>query len=541
MIVGIDFDNTIAFYDKLFHEFALLEELIDENWKGNSKVELRDYLFSNPNGKINWMKIQGLVYGKYMNQAELMPGVAYFIYSSIIRNHTVYIVSHKTKYGHYDDERYLLRDEAIKWMESKQFFNPKYFGLKKENIFFASTRYQKNEIIKNLNCDYFIDDLIEVFMEDNFPKNTRKILFSKATNRTYNNDIIQIDNWNSIKDKLYGNHDEYGTVMASLLLNHSVLNTKIIIGGGNSNVYKINDNDGSNYAMKCYPERISDTRCRLQTEVHTLDIFQRFNITYVPKNIKHNVDYNIAIYEWIDGNTIINPNIEDLRQTINFVKQLQGLAYKTKREEFQLASEACLSASELMKQIKKRHERLNLVGSVFPNLAKFLKNTFHPLLEVCRNKCLALWPIESQLESLPKNKQILSPSDFGFHNARKNENKLYFIDFEYFGWDDPVKMTADFLWHPAMDLKPELSDEWEKSMQHLFLGDHFFQKRLKAAMPLYGMRWVMIILNEYLSGFEEKRNGIGGVDGYNIEESRTLQLEKAKIYCEKVKTIIGNV
>ena len=78
-------------------------------------------------------------------------------------------------------------------------------------------------------------------------------------------------------------------------------------------------------------------------------------------------------------------------------------------------------------------------------------------------------------------------------------------------------------------------------MQHLFLGDHFFQKRLKAAMPLYGMRWVMIILNEYLSGFEEKRNGIGGVDGYNIEESRTLQLEKAKIYCEKVKTIIGNV
>ena len=53
------------------------------------------------------------------------------------------------------------------------------------------------------------------------------------------------------------------------------------------------------------------------------------------------------------------------------------------------------------------------------------------------------------------------------------------IDFEYFGWDDPVKLTADFLWHPAMELDPEIAVEWEKAMTDLFYGDPDFKKRLR--------------------------------------------------------------
>ena len=29
---------------------------------------------------------------------------------------------------------------------------------------------------------------------------------------------------------------------------------------------------------------------------------------------------------------------------------------------------------------------------------------------------------------------------------------LVFVDFEYFGWDDPAKTIVDFLQHPAMDM-----------------------------------------------------------------------------------------
>ena len=48
---------------------------------------------------------------------------------------------------------------------------------------------------------------------------------------------------------------------------------------------------------------------------------------------------------------------------------------------------------------------------------------------------------------------ILSPSDIGFHNTLKCRNKIFFIDFEYFGLDDPIKITSDFIIHPGNNLK----------------------------------------------------------------------------------------
>ena len=41
--IGIDFDNTIVFYDDLFHKIATEEKLIPSNFP-TSKVLIRDYL-----------------------------------------------------------------------------------------------------------------------------------------------------------------------------------------------------------------------------------------------------------------------------------------------------------------------------------------------------------------------------------------------------------------------------------------------------------------------------------------------------------------
>ena len=135
MNIGIDFDNTIASYDKLFHEVALDENYIDRSWDGSGKTKLRNYLRSQPDGEKTWMKLQGLVYGKYMHCAEMMPGVANFILSCKLRNHKVFIVSHKTEYGHYDSTRTPLRNIAFDWMSSQGFFNQNVFGLNPEKVF----------------------------------------------------------------------------------------------------------------------------------------------------------------------------------------------------------------------------------------------------------------------------------------------------------------------------------------------------------------------------------------------------------------------
>ncbi|MFX9699951.1 hypothetical protein ABTP10_19680, partial [Acinetobacter baumannii] len=75
--------------------------------------------------------------------------------------------------------------------------------------------------------------------------------------------------------------------------------------------------------------------------------------------------------------------------------------------------------------------------------------------------------------------RCLSPSDFGFHNAvQRPEGQIVFVDFEYFGWDDPVKLTCDFMLHPGMDLPDDLAQRFRRGMARLFRAQADFEARL---------------------------------------------------------------
>ena len=58
-------------------------------------------------------------------------------------------------------------------------------------MFFCQYEERKNQIIRSLNCTYFIDDLIEVFQEKNFPKKTRKFLYNTYTKNVPSHILIQ--------------------------------------------------------------------------------------------------------------------------------------------------------------------------------------------------------------------------------------------------------------------------------------------------------------------------------------------------------------
>ena len=54
MLIGLDFDNTIANYDSLFIEIGLQYGLVKEDWQGN-KQDLKDLVFLLPDGHETWM------------------------------------------------------------------------------------------------------------------------------------------------------------------------------------------------------------------------------------------------------------------------------------------------------------------------------------------------------------------------------------------------------------------------------------------------------------------------------------------------------
>ncbi len=538
MKIGIDFDNTIAKYDNSFLNLAYQKKFIKKNEISLGKTKLKNLLLKKKGGKKKWMELQGLVYGKYMHTAEIFPNFINFLFLSKIKKHELFIISHKTKYGHFDKDKVLLRSQALKWMVKKKIFDKNFINFEKKNIFFANTRVEKIKIIKDLNCDWFIDDLYEVLTNKNFPSKTKKILFNHNQNIKIPNKILPLSNWDEIINHILGKFTEKEICfLFKFITNKKIIKNKQIHGQGNSIVYKALTDKRINYAIKLYPDLLSDPRPRLNNEFSTLKKMHQNNIKNVPKAIIKNEIFNIGIYEWINGNKILRPNEKDILQMVKLVKKLKNLSKKTNILKFNFASEACLSRTDLINQIQKRVLKLQKINTKNRRFKKFLMNDFIPLWKKIKNESLASWPKSSRDNTLNKKRLVLNPSDFGFHNTLKKKNKLFFLDFEYFGWDDPVKLTADFIWHPSHSLNKNLQQIWEVNMINIFSDDKDFKNRLNASMPLYGIRWILIILNEFLPNYADRRKRAANRKSNSKEIAQNIQLLKAYKYFDVVKNL----
>lgn len=200
--IGVDLDNTIVSYDEVLFDAALELKLIEpSNPKG--KKAIRDAVRRLPDGEIEWQKIQGSVYGPKMHEAELIDGVTEFFHFCQKKSIKVYIVSHKTTFAGYDPTHTNLRDAALHWMEQHHFFDDSGLGLKRDLVFFESTRKRKIERIKSLNCTHFIDDLEETFAENNFPGEVNKILYDPHHQYMKCNDVLILHSWRAINDRFW--------------------------------------------------------------------------------------------------------------------------------------------------------------------------------------------------------------------------------------------------------------------------------------------------------------------------------------------------
>ena len=528
MLIGLDFDNTLACYDSVFSDEAKKKGLVANRWKGNKK-DLKNKLISFNNGAYIWQTIQGQVYGPSMHKAILFPGVSRFLLRCKLQGHKIFIVSHKTKYGHFDSTKTPLREAATNWMENQGFFNEKIFCLSKENVFFEDTRQEKVERIKKLNIDVFIDDLEEVFAEENFP-NIKKILFNKAPKYNYHDTVC--NNWTAIAKSCFGEiTSKEINYIASSILNSSVKGLNMMQSGGNSRLYELSSYEIGKFALKDYPDLLVDSRPRLQTEVQALKLVEDLHKT--PKVVAFDEKQNIAIYEWIEGVHISRIDDNHIKDALKFIENIQNLEGK---EIYKLASEACLSAKDLFTQIDDRYERLLLVNN--QDLQDFLKITFKPLWTKARKWSEQYWPRGNLTKDLPNFMQVFSPSDFGFHNALLKDNgKLCFLDFEYFGRDDPVKLMADFIWHPGMDLDTSHKMNWLKGTFRIFEKDLEIYPRFYAAWPLYGLRWSLILLNEFLEDGWHKRAYANNNLRHWHENKLENQLIKAKTICEQIQAV----
>lgn len=531
--IGIDFDNTIACYDQAFLEVAALLGIQSvENC--STKFEVKREIQSRTDGDIGWQRLQGQVYGKHMLRATAFPGIHEFIYLANIRGHEVFVVSHKSEFGHFDPERVPLRGQALRWLENNKFINDSEYYLKKENVFFESTRQDKIHRIRNLVCTHFIDDLIEFFEEPEFPSNMNKVLFSPSGSHHVTGNTTA-GSWRDVTAQILGPWSEVEVCHAIQHLFPELGVNKAFVqpGRGNSRIYKLTGSTSRNYLLKVYPDLQLDKRARLHTEFSACQKLAELGYP-VSQAIASNEHLGWGIYEWLDGMPIGDTDASFVDAAIDFSQRLHFDSHKSRVfSEFPLASEACLSGWDIANQIEVRIKKLAVVAN--PDLSAFITDELRSVLEnaVSRaeSRCGDLFHVP-----LPRSFQIASPSDFGSHNTlRLTCGTNMFYDFEYFGWDDPVKLVSDFYWHPGMHLGNELRKKWLVASEFVFQNDPDFSARLNCYLPLYGLRWCLIIMNEFLKSEMARRLNANPQKNISTPDTCSLQLHKAKALLQEIK------
>jgi hypothetical protein len=200
MRIGIDFDNTIICYDKVFAGAAHQRGLVPEGWTG-SKSEVREYLRSKPDGEFAWQGLQGWAYGKGIGGAEIYPGVQEFLAACRQARSDVYIVSHKTRFAHQDPDRIDLREAARNWLRATGLLGAE-GPLTTEAVHFEDTQAAKVHRLASLDLDIFIDDLLEVFEQPHFPRHVRSLLFD-SSGKARAGSCKSVANWEEIRREVF--------------------------------------------------------------------------------------------------------------------------------------------------------------------------------------------------------------------------------------------------------------------------------------------------------------------------------------------------
>jgi hypothetical protein len=302
-------------------------------------------------------------------------------------------------------------------------------------------------------------------------------------------------------------------------------------GGGNNRLYRVRTGSRE-LVIKEYFQNPGDLRDRLGTEFAFARFAWEQGIRNIPEPLCCDGEAHTAVYSCVEG---LRPapgelSASDLEQALAFIAGLNEHRDSPSALCLTLASEACFSLRQHLDLVA---QRIGKLRSLSPDtdraeqVLELVERSLLPLHGELNERILsaALGPVLALEPELPQDERILSPSDFGFHNAlRRADGSLVFLDFEYAGWDDPAKLIADFFNQIAVPAPPEWLPRFTDRVAELVANPEALRSRTRLLLPLYGLKWCCIVLNSFLPIEARRRQFARGVDSENLAE----QLEKAE-------------
>jgi len=169
--------------------------------------------------------------------------------------------------------------------------------------------------------------------------------------------------------------------------------------------------------------------------------------------------------------------------------------------KFQEASDACLNISDHIKTCRIRISKLikrykNSNSYKEKKILNFLNNEIIPSFKKINKEINNNFNKKQIKKKLNRNDMILSPSDFGFHNIIKSKDNLFFIDFEYAGWDDPIKLICDFFLNPDYLISKANKKYFLSNFFHIFRGKILNYGKFRLIYKFHFLKWVCVILSQ---------------------------------------------
>ncbi|MET4603380.1 hypothetical protein ABIB90_002858 [Bradyrhizobium sp. JR4.1] len=298
--------------------------------------------------------------------------------------------------------------------------------------------------------------------------------------------------------------------------------------GGNNRVFRLEMAEGPPLALKHYR---SDGRDRLGQEYDALSFLARHGITSTPRPVAKDADAFCALYQWFDGEpAVLRPQGDDADQLADFLIGLQKLRDAEGAQHLRNASASIFSPEAAIAQYEQRLDALRRALDDHPDLRTFIEGSLVPSTAVAIRQLRRRYAELGRGPSvdLAPTHRALSPSDFGLHNAlRAEDGRLRFIDLEYFGWDDPVKLVSDTAIHPGSDLPEASANRLIERLSRAFeASDDAFAIRLDVLYPVLKGIWCLIVLNAYLPDSRSRR--AMPAQGGDVRIRLAGQLDKAR-------------
>jgi thiamine kinase-like enzyme len=256
--------------------------------------------------------------------------------------------------------------------------------------------------------------------------------------------------------------------------------------GNNAGAYLL-ECEKNKFILKSYGKLI-DGEERFMRERSLLEHCAKSGINNVPKMIDYDFNSRQILLEYLGHSAETTMSLDVCKALFDFIKSLN----KNSNENLSYAKDAYLENMNVFTDIQGRIKRLKQF-----NLPKVVYPFFEEVCAYFFNSCGELEGLNQfDSELFVKKEKIVSPSDVGLHNMLFINNKFYFIDFEYSGYDNPIKFFGDLIANPDNHVSDSLIPDMIK-MFHEYLG-----LNLEVQMPeiskYFRIKWCLIIIEHWL-------------------------------------------